>query len=207
MIILLSMMTSAPPAIAESPFPLLHDILGQALALGQPAPLAMILATAGADGKPSSRTVLLKHSDENGFIFFTNRHSRKGRQLLENPYASLTFYLPQLKKQIHAEGPVSQISERESDAYWHTRPRESQIGAWASAQSREIPEDDDFAARVREFESRFADETDIPRPRHWGGYIVQPVRIEFWFEEPHRLHQRLCYVHANGSWSASRLFP
>lgn len=191
----------------RNPFQLLTDIFTDAEVRVHPNPLAMILATADARGNPSSRTVLLKHFDEDGFVFYTNRQSRKGRQLAENPRASLTFYLPQLQKQIHVEGTVTHVSEEESDAYWRTRPRESQIGAWASAQSREIPPDDSFDARLKEFELKFADETHIPRPRHWGGYRVHPTRIEFWFERTFRLHQRLCYLRTGDSWSVSKLFP
>ena len=193
--------------IFPNPFQLLDEIFSAAKARIVSNPLAMILATADARGNPSSRTVLLKHYDEDGFVFYTNRQSRKGRQLEENPHASLTFYLPQLHRQIQVEGTVSRVSDAESDAYWRTRPRESQIGAWASAQSGEIPPDDSFEARLSEFESRFADEPDVPRPRHWGGYRVHPTRIEFWSEKAHRLHERLCYQRTDNSWSVSKLFP
>ncbi len=201
------MTTTDSQKISRNPFQLLDEIFSAAKARIDPNPLAMILATADARGNPSSRTVLLKHYDEDGFVFYTNRQSRKGRQLEENPRASLTFYLPQLHRQIQVEGTVSPVSDSESDAYWRTRPRESQIGAWASAQSRAIPPDDSFEARLCEFKSRFADESSIPRPRHWGGYRVHATRIEFWSEKAHRLHERLCYQRTDSSWSVSKLFP
>ncbi|MBN2714240.1 MAG: pyridoxamine 5'-phosphate oxidase [Deltaproteobacteria bacterium] len=191
----------------KNPSDWVRQILTEAQAKIQPNPWAMILATADKEGKPSSRTVLLKQFDEAGFVFFTNSQSRKGRHLADNPFASLTFYLPTIKKQIQVEGKVAMISPSESDDYWQTRPRESQIGAWASAQSRKIPDDEEFEERYGGFEKRFADSESIPRPAHWNGYRLVPTQIEIWMEGVHRLHRRYSYLRKNGSWCVSRLFP
>ena len=201
------MMNGDTTQIPANPYDWINEILIDANTHISPNPLAMILATADKQGRPSSRTVLLKQYDSQGFVFFTNSQSRKGRQLAENPYASLTFYLPVLKKQIQVEGTVRQIADSESDAYWQTRPRESQIGAWASEQSHVIPDDDNFYLRYQQMEERFRDSPSIPRPRHWYGYRVHPERIEIWLEGNHRLHQRFRYTRHNDSWSVSRLFP
>ena len=193
--------------IPENPLQLVAQIFSDAEALIDPNPLAMILATADKNGRPSSRTVLLKGYDSSGFVFFTNSQSRKGHQLAENPFASATFYLAPLKKQVHLEGAVEQISAEETDKYWRTRPRESQIGAWASAQSREIPTGDSLAVRTREFTRRFQNDPKIPRPGHWNGYRIIPQRIEIWLEGDHRLHHRICYERQQDSWRVATLFP
>ncbi|MBN2528131.1 MAG: pyridoxamine 5'-phosphate oxidase [Deltaproteobacteria bacterium] len=196
-----------PDTLPQSPFSLVSDILNEAKARIHPNPLAMILATADTSGKPSSRTVLLKKYDETGFVFFTNSQSRKGCQMRDNPFASLTFYLEPLGKQIQVEGSVQLIDPKASDLYWQTRSRESQIGAWASAQSREIPPGDDFKSRYANFKKKFDTVAAIPRPSHWNGYRVSPKRIEIWFEGDHRLHHRICYLKSGESWSVSRLYP
>jgi pyridoxamine 5'-phosphate oxidase len=166
---------------------------------------AMLLATAGADGRPSSRTVLLKSFDKRGFVFYTNRRSRKARHLAENPHAALTFFWPSIMEQVHVEGRVEPVTDGEADAYWRTRPRESQIGAWASDQSAELSSREELLERVRAASERFSG--DVPRPPHWSGYRLTPDRIEFWVSREHRLHDRFLYERGEGGWTMHRLFP
>ncbi len=167
---------------------------------------AMTLATVDSEGKPSTRTVLLKTVDERGFIFFTNYDSRKGRELAENPNAALTFFWPELERQICVAGKVQKISAQESAAYFHSRPRGSQIGAWASQQSEVVPDRSSLEKKWREIEARFPDK--IPLPENWGGFVLAPERIEFWQGRPSRLHDRFCYAkQADGSWRIERLSP
>jgi pyridoxamine 5'-phosphate oxidase len=168
------------------------------------APVA--LATADAAGQPSVRMVLLRGVDERGFVFHTNYHSRKSRELTENPRAALCINWHTLEEQIRVEGPVERLSDEESDAYFLTRPRGSQLGAWASKQSgllasRETLEEE-YRAIERQFEGK-----DVPRPPFWGGFRIVPVQIEFWFGRPDRLHDRLLYVREGGGWRIERLYP
>jgi pyridoxamine 5'-phosphate oxidase len=153
---------------------------------------AMTLATATPDGKPSARMVLLKQVDENGFVFFTNYRSAKARQLDSNPYAALVFYWNQLERQVRVEGTVAKVSAQESSDYFQTRPRESQIGAWASDQSEVISSRDVLEQRAKELETLYCDR-EIECPEHWGGYRVTPERIEFWKGRIGRLHDRILY--------------
>ena len=167
---------------------------------------AMTLATADKDGKPSTRTVLLKTVDERGFIFFTNYDSRKGRELTENPNAALTFFWPDLERQVCVAGTVSRLPAADSEAYFKSRPRGSQIGAWASTQSEAIPDRGYLEAKWRELGKKFPD--TVPLPANWGGFILKPERIEFWQGRPSRLHDRFSYVRqADGSWKIERLAP
>jgi pyridoxamine 5'-phosphate oxidase len=167
---------------------------------------AMTLATVDKNGKSSSRTVLLKSVDERGFIFFTNYDSRKGRELAENPNASLTFFWQELERQVCVAGTVIKLPVAESEKYFKSRPRGSQIGAWASSQSDTIPDRAFLEAKWREIEKRFP--VDIPLPPNWGGYILQPERIEFWQGRPSRLHDRFHYARqVDGSWKIERLAP
>jgi pyridoxamine 5'-phosphate oxidase len=167
---------------------------------------AMTLATADKNGKPSSRTVLLKSVDDRGFIFFTNYGSRKGRELAENPHAALTFFWPEPERQICIAGPVEKISAAESEKYFHSRPRASQIGAWASAQSEVVPDRATLEKKWRELEQKFPDA--VPLPPHWGGFALSPERIEFWQGRRSRLHDRFQYARqADGSWKIERLSP
>jgi len=167
---------------------------------------AMTLATVDKDGKPSTRTVLLKSVDERGFIFFTNYDSRKGRELAENPNAALTFFWQELERQVCVAGSVSKLPAAESEKYFKSRPRGSQIGAWASNQSEAIPDRAFLEVKWRELEKKFPD--DIPLPLNWGGYILRPERIEFWQGRPSRLHDRFHYTRlADGSWKIDRLAP
>lgn len=167
---------------------------------------AMTLATVGEDGRPSARIVLLKGFDERGFVFYTNYESRKGRELAAAPVAALTFFWPELERQVRIEGDVEKITPEESDAYFASRPFGSRVGAVASHQSEVIASRDGLEARVRELESRYAD-GDVPRPDFWGGYRVAPVAIEFWQGRASRLHDRLRFRREAGIWARERLSP
>lgn len=169
-------------------------------------PTAVTLATADAEGRPSARMVLLKGVDARGFRFFTNYTSRKGRELEVNPHAALCFYWPWLDEQVRVEGEVGRLPTEESDAYFASRPRGSQLGAWASEQS--APLDSRFALlrRVARVQARFLGGA-IPRPPHWGGYLLAPRRIEFWKSKRSRLHERWCYTRSDGGWRSERLQP
>lgn len=169
-------------------------------------PTAVTLATADARARPSARTVLLKDFDADGFVFYTNGESRKARELAENPRAALLFFWQTIFEQVHVEGPVEVVPPAESDAYWASRSRESQIGAWASAQSRPLGRRDELEAKVAEFDRRFAGQA-VPRPAHWQGYRLRPERIEFWESRPHRLHDRQCYTRGEGGWTFALLNP
>jgi pyridoxamine 5'-phosphate oxidase len=174
--------------------------------LGVREPSAMSLATVDANGQPSIRTVLLRGIDERGFVFFTNSQSRKGEQMTGNPQVALTFYWDAWAEQVHVEGRVEIIPDSESDEYWKTRARLSQIGAWGSDQSRPLSGRDEFMASVAEIEKRFEGQ-DVPRPPHWFGYRVVPHRIELWSGREGRLHERFVYE-ANGiSWTKQMLYP
>lgn len=170
-------------------------------------PEAMTLSTATPDGKPSARLVLLKGVDERGFTFFTNYESRKARELARNPHAALTFHWAILQRQVRVEGRVRKLSEDESYAYFKTRSRGSQIGAWASHQSSVLDDRATLEARVREMETRFEGE-DVPLPPFWGGFLVEPEAIEFWQGRTHRLHDRLRFTREDGGdWETVRLYP
>lgn len=170
-------------------------------------PNAMALATVGADGRPSLRMVLLKGVDERGFVFYTNYESRKGRELADTPWAALTFFWPEMERQIRIEGQVERVSDEESDTYFHSRPIGSQLSASASRQSEVIPGREPLEERVAELAARYQDR-EIPRPENWGGFRVIPDFIEFWQGRPSRLHDRLRYrLSADGSWIIERLSP
>ncbi len=171
-----------------------------------PEPTAMTLATADAAGRPSARTVLLKGVDERGFVFYTNTLSRKGEQLAHNATAALCFYWQPLKEQVEVEGTVESVSAQEADEYWATRPRESQIGAWASVQSEPLDGREVLLARVEEVKARYAG-LAVPRPSHWSGYRVIPERVEFWTAGEFRLHHRTCYYKHAGQWTVTLLNP
>jgi len=169
-----------------------------------PEPTAMVLSTT-AGGRPSSRTVLLKERDADGFVFFTNYSSRKSGELALNPYAALLFGWYPLHRQVRIEGETERVSRADSEAYFATRPRGNQLGAWASAQSTEVTYDE-LAAAYREVEQRFAGQ-DVPCPPHWGGIRVRPETIEFWQGQPSRMHDRLLYRRRNDAWQLVRLAP
>jgi pyridoxamine 5'-phosphate oxidase len=178
-----------------------------AIAAALPLPEAMSLATVTQEGKPTARMVLLKRVDAEGFVFFTNYRSAKARELAANPNASLVFFWPQLERQVRVEGTVAKTSAAESREYFATRPRGSQIGAWASPQSEVIPGRDGLEKRRAELEETYRDR-DVPWPEHWGGYCLKPNRIEFWKGRSDRLHDRIVYeLEPDGSWSLKRLAP
>lgn len=167
---------------------------------------AMALATADATGRPSVRMVLLKGFDAAGFVFYTNREGRKAADLAANTHAALLFHWKSLRRQIRIEGAVTWATDAESDAYFATRSRDSQLGAWASDQSRPLDSRETFEARFAEMQRRF-DGTAVPRPPHWGGYRVAPERIEFWSDRAHRLHERRLFVRQGDAWRESLLYP
>ena len=170
-------------------------------------PNAMHLATVSADGRPTARIVLLKGIEDGGFLFYTNYRSQKGQQLQQQPYAALTFFWPELERQVRIEGAVSQLSDERSTAYFHSRPRGSQLGAWVSPQSEVIADRTVLEQRQRELAEQYADQS-IPRPPHWGGFALQPHRLEFWQGRPSRLHDRLRYQRQEeNSWTIERLAP
>ena len=181
--------------------------LDRAIAAGFPLPEAMTLATSTKEGKPSARLVLLKQADERGFVFFTNYESSKARDLDANPFAALVFYWPQLERQVRVEGTVARTSPAESDEYFKTRPRESQLGALASPQSKVVENREVLEQRFRELDELYR-ERAVERPAHWGGYRLAPQRIEFWKGRPGRLHDRILYERqADGTWTIKRLAP
>ncbi|NNM77493.1 pyridoxamine 5'-phosphate oxidase [Sphingomonas sp. ID1715] len=167
---------------------------------------AMALATADAEGRPSVRMVLLKGHDARGFVFYTNREGRKAAELAANPHAALLFHWKSLRRQIRIEGAVAHVSDEESDAYFASRSRDSQLGAWASDQSRPLDERATFERRFDEVSRRFEGKT-VPRPPHWGGYRVVPERIEFWLDRAHRLHERRLFVRDGSGWREGLLYP
>lgn len=174
--------------------------------LGVREPSAMSLATVDANGQPSIRTVLLRGIDERGFVFFTNSQSRKGEQMAGNSQVALTFYWDAWAEQVHVEGRVKVIPDSESDEYWKSRARLSQIGAWASDQSRPLSGRDEFMASVAEIEKRFEGQ-DVARPPHWFGYRVVPHRIELWSGREGRLHERYVYESNDEAWTKQLLYP
>ncbi|MBI3509895.1 MAG: pyridoxamine 5'-phosphate oxidase [Bacteroidetes bacterium] len=169
-------------------------------------PIAMTLATAGKDMRPSARVVLLRDFSAKGFSFFTNYKSAKGKDIDENPFACLNFFWPELQRQVRIEGRIEKINEKDSEEYFSTRPLESRIGAWTSPQSEIIPDrkwlEEELNKQKKNFEGK-----NVHRPEFWGGYVLMPDEIEFWQGRESRLHDRICYVHANGGWKIMRKAP
>ncbi len=193
--------------VARDPITQFQEWFDEAVEAGIPMPEAMTLATSTREGKPSARLVLLKQVDERGFVFFTNYQSVKARNLDENPFAALVFYWPLLERQVRVEGRVERTSAAESNEYFQTRPRESQIGALASPQSQRIEGREVLVQRFREL-AELCGDRPVERPDHWGGYRLQPARIEFWKGRPSRLHDRILYERqSDGTWSIARLAP
>ncbi|MFC5270259.1 pyridoxamine 5'-phosphate oxidase [Adhaeribacter terreus] len=169
---------------------------------------AMVLSTATPDGRPSSRVVLLKGIENGSLIFFTNYMSRKGQQLGSNPFAAITFFWPALERQVRIEGKIEKISETASDIYFHSRPKGSQIGAWASPQSQVVESRSELEQAEHSFAEKFSSTVEIPRPKHWGGYQLVPDYLEFWQGRPNRLHDRIVYEkHNHGGWHINRIAP
>ena len=190
-----------------NPFKQFKTWFEQAVEAQLPEPNAMAIATTTPDGKPSVRMVLLKDFDERGFVFYTNYESIKGQQLQENPWAALVFWWTQLERQVRIEGKVKKVSPQESDAYFQSRPRDSQLGAWVSNQSQVIDSREVLERRLEELKQKYASK-EVPRPPNWGGFRVIPSAIEFWQGRPSRLHDRLRYrLVEDGSWVRERLSP
>lgn len=189
------------------PFSRFGRWMERAVAAGVTEPTAFTLATADAEGRPSARMLLLKGFDEDGFVFYTNLQSRKAEELAANPWAALCFFWQPLELQVRIEGPVARVSDAEADVYFASRPRGSRIGAWASSQSRPLGSYAELMARVQEYEGRFV-EGEIPRPAHWSGFRLDPVRIEFWQGRPSRLHERERFDREPGDgWRVQSLYP
>jgi len=195
-----------PPLTADDPIALFADWLSEAVKSEVNDPNAMALATVDGDGLPDVRMVLLKDAGANGFLFYTNLGSAKGRQLAASGKAALLFHWKSLRRQVRVRGTVSPVSDAEADAYWATRARPAQLGAWASEQSRPLPDRLAFEKAIAAYGLKFG-LGKAPRPPHWSGFRLTPAHIEFWRDRPFRLHERLVFDAAPGGWTTSRLYP
>lgn len=188
------------------PDALFEDWLAEARTLEPNDPNAMTLATVGRDGQPTARMVLLKGHDARGFVFYTNQQSRKADAIAGNPQAALLFHWKSVRRQVRIEGPISHVADAEADAYFATRSRPSQIGAWASDQSRPLDNRETFEARYQAIEAHYAGR-DVPRPPHWSGYRVRAERVEFWQDREFRLHERRLFIRDHDGWTEGLLYP
>lgn len=191
--------------VLNNPFQQFQLWMTDAIASTEAEPTAMVLSTVDAHMQPHSRVVLLKDFSEKGFVFFTNYEGNKSRQIEEDMKVSLLFFWQSLERQVRITGTAEKISDRDSDDYFHSRPAESRVGAWASPQSRVISEYEVLTNRFEEYKNKFGN--DIPRPPHWGGFVVKPTTFEFWQGRPNRLHDRLYYTQQNQNWKIERLAP
>ncbi len=192
--------------LEDDPFQQFGIWMQDAIDAGLELPNAMTVATADAAGRPSARVTLLKGFDEHGFVFYTNFESRKGQDLAANPYAALVFYWHDLGRQVRIEGPVERVPEEEAVDYFESRPLGSRIGAWASPQSRPIADRSELESLAHDAEARF-NGSEVPKPPHWGGYLVVPERIEFWKGRPNRLHDRFVFERDGDGWKVGRIAP
>ncbi|MBO3269729.1 pyridoxamine 5'-phosphate oxidase [Hymenobacter defluvii] len=203
-----SQRTLSEADVQPTPVPQFRAWLDEALAAHLDEPTAMTVSTVGPDGQPSARVVLLKGlPDDATFLFYTNYDSRKGQELAAQPRAALTFFWPGLERQVRVEGRIEKAPKTMSTEYFQSRPRGSQVGAWASPQSQPIANRETLEAREHEVESQFAGQDPLPRPPHWGGYLLRPTRVEFWQGRLSRLHDRIVYEQAGDTWRLSRLAP
>lgn len=194
--------------VNENPFEQFKKWFQEALDAQLPEPNAMHLATVTLEGKPTLRVVLLKSFDYQGFVFYTNYESRKGREMKANPYAALNFLWLELERQVRIEGKVEKVSTEESTEYFQSRPKGSQIGAWASPQSSVIPDRSVLETKVLQLMTAYESAEVLPRPEQWGGYVIKPTLIEFWQGRSNRLHDRIQYsLQADGTWKIERLAP
>lgn len=193
-------------SIAPDPIVQFASWLADAVRAGVVEPNAMVLSTVGLDGAPSARTMLLKGVDAGGFTFFTNYGSRKGHELAAVPWAALVFPWVALGRQVSVRGSTERLGDDDSDTYFSSRPRGSQLGAWASRQSQVLADRDTLDARMADVTERFA-ASAVPRPEHWGGYVLRPLEVEFWQGRPNRLHDRLRYLRRRDGWLIERLSP
>jgi pyridoxamine 5'-phosphate oxidase len=192
--------------MVDDPHALFEAWLAEAREREPNDPTAMALATADAAGRPSVRMVLMKGHDARGFVFFTNLDSRKGVELAPNPRAALLFHWKSLRRQVRIEGPVQPVEDSQADSYFATRSRDSQLGAWASDQSRPLESREAFEARYEAVRARF-EGGEVPRPPRWSGWRVVPETIEFWSDRPHRLHERRLFTRERGGWREGLLYP
>ncbi|MCK6649855.1 MAG: pyridoxamine 5'-phosphate oxidase [Bacteroidia bacterium] len=192
--------------VDKSPFLQFEKWFKEAVDAHVNEPNAMTVATASKSGKPAARILLLRNFNENGFVFYTNYSSRKGEEIDENPNCALLFFWTELERQVRIEGKLIKQSSAESDLYFNTRPRTSKLGAWTSPQSKVVKNRKELDELYEQMSQRFPSE-DVPRPAHWGGYVLQPDSIEFWQGRPSRMHDRILYTLVNGNWKIERLAP
>lgn len=196
-----------PKSVSQDPISQFTKWFEEAITAKVPEPNAMNLATVNENGRPASRIVLLKGVENYKFVFYTNYQSRKGKELDQNPACSLTFFWPELERQVRIEGAASRIDEKRSEKYFQSRPRGSQVGAWASPQSSVISDRSLLEERAKQIEAKYKGEEFLPKPNQWGGYEIDPLMIEFWQGRPNRLHDRILYTKDDTGWRINRLAP